>query len=1078
MKKVFYSLFLIFFLLLTNSKVLFSKIDNFTFVLKDESFANANIHFIENKGQIIDQFGNQRNDILFLLNQGNFKLQLRKSGFSYELSNYVKKISEINPFEKLLKLNEKIGINSKSNLLNFEKYDIKFHRVDIEFQNANCNTKIETDYKSTGFDNYYNIPNEPDGIQKVYNYQKITYKDIYPNIDLTFYIAHGNVKYDFIVNNNGDASQIRLAYSGADKLNLSEIGILEIETSLGTLKENIPSAYLISSERNYLPVKFVLDKNILSFQVNDYDKNKTLVIDPTIIWGTYYGGSGIDQGYGITRDQNNNIYFTGQTFSSSNIATSGSYQSTYGQTGDAFVVKFNSAGVRQWGTYFGSFLVDGGNAIAVDSSGNVFMTGYTTSVLGIASFGAHQTTLGGLSDAFLVKFNSSGSRQWATYYGGSNVELGFGVAADNSGNVYLTGETLSNNNIATTSGYQPNPGGYGDAFLVKFNSTGQRQWGTYYGASGVDLASGITCDNDGNVIIVGTTSSTDTIASSGSYQETNGGLSDAFIVKFDANCSRIWGTFFGGLLLDLGFGIAADNSNNLFITGQTESLLGISTLFSYQFLKSDSTDAYIAKFNSDGQRDWGTYYGGNGIDVGNSIASDNSGNIVLAGRTGSTNNMSSLDGYQPVYGGGSSDAFFAKFNTTGQRNWGSYYGGDSIDIGTSTVFDIQGNILITGYTLSSSGISTNGSHQAVKSGATDAFIGKFEGANLQTITTTPFSGSYCAGDVIEVSYTVNVPFYSGNIFIAQISDGLGNFDNPVNIGTLNSISSGTITATIPDSTTLSVAYKIRVIGTVPVIIGTDNGSYLSIFVKPFAVISGPNQVLPGSNHNYTTSSNFLITRYWSVTGGIINGSNTGATVNITWGNPGIGLLTLIKTNTVTGCKDTANLEVTISAPYQTHSIGLLSGWNQISSYISPQNPNLDSVMFAIKNKITIMKDGTGGMYIPLLSINTIGNWNLINGYSLYMSSQATLEIYGTKAIPESTPINLNQGWNLVSYIRDSSMLIASALATIVNNIAIVKDGTGGMFIPSLGINTIGNMSPGHAYSIYLTFAAILIYPAN
>ena len=187
-------------------------------------------------------------------------------------------------------------------------------------------------------------------------------------------------------------------------------------------------------------------------------------------WGTYYGGTAAEGAYHCATDASGNVYLAGDASSTTGIATTGAHQTTYGGgTDDAFLVKFNSSGVRQWGTYYGELTFDNDVSCATDASGNIYLSGTTSSTTGIATTGAHQTTFGGNYDAYLVKFNSSGVRQWGTYYGGSVGDHGYSCATDASGNIFLAGYTQSNSGIATTGAHQTTYGGGTDAFLVKFN---------------------------------------------------------------------------------------------------------------------------------------------------------------------------------------------------------------------------------------------------------------------------------------------------------------------------------------------------------------------------------------------------------------------------------------------------------------------------------------------------------------------------------------------------------------------------------------------------------------------------------
>lgn len=330
------------------------------------------------------------------------------------------------------------------------------------------------------------------------------------------------------------------------------------------------------------------------------------------LWGTYYGGTGDERGNSCFADPSGNIYLAGYTASSTGaiIATPGSHQSTFGGGPyDAFLVKFNSDGIRQWGTYYGgSGGYDIGHSVTVDDSGNVYMAGRTSTVSGfsIATPSSHQNTHGGDDDAFLVKFNSSGIRQWGTYIGGAGTDHGYSCAVDYSGNVYLAGNTrtTSTTEIATLGSHQSIHGGNWDAFLVQFNASGQRQWGTYYGGVANENGNSCAVDPNGNVYLAGDAGlSTGTIiATSGSHQNIHeGGTYDAFLAIFNSAGIRQWGTYYGGALTDQGESCAIDISGNIYLAGSTSSNSGtfIATSDSHQSMYGGaSKDAFLVKFNS------------------------------------------------------------------------------------------------------------------------------------------------------------------------------------------------------------------------------------------------------------------------------------------------------------------------------------------------------------------------------------------------------------------------------------------------------------------------------------------------
>ena len=378
-------------------------------------------------------------------------------------------------------------------------------------------------------------------------------------------------------------------------------------------------------------------------------------------WATYYGGSQDDMGISCAVDASGNVYMIGSTSSTSGIATAGAHETTIN---DGFLVKFNSSGVRQWGTYFEG----NGNACTTDASGNIYIVGLTNSTSGIATAGAHQTVMSGSGDAFLVKFNSSGVKQWGTYFGGSytlasGMETGLSCATDALGNVYMTGHTPSTSDIATAGAHQTIYGGSStDAFLVKFNSSGVIQWGTYYGGAGVDIGYSCATDATGNVYLAGDTQQEFLPASSGmttigAHQSAyGGGYSDGFLVKFDSNGLRQWGTYYGGSLLDVSFSCATDASGNVYMSGNTQSSAGIATSGAHQ---TTFNDAFLVSFNSSGVRQSGTYYGG----IKNVCTSDASGNVYMTGYTQSNSDIATAGAHQTANGNnGYSDAFLVKFN--------------------------------------------------------------------------------------------------------------------------------------------------------------------------------------------------------------------------------------------------------------------------------------------------------------------------------------------------------------------------------------------------------------------------------
>jgi hypothetical protein len=696
--------------------------------------------FIENKGQIIDQYGKPNNKVLYLFNGSELNVQLKRCGFSYDLFKFN---DESFPEDQFKSLTE------DTDLLRSEiKKTYNFHRVDVDLVNANPDAEIIAEDPCPYYSNYYNIIGNPNGITSVREFKKILYKEIYPSIDIEFTIDEvtGQAKYSFIVRPGGKIENIKLKYNGVvlgvfedDKQ--PDNNNLQLFTSLGTIIETIPESYMIlqGKQKKEAKIKFSqVDNNTIGFMNNSpftIGISDILVIDPSPErqWGTYYGGSKSDNGYDVVTDSYGNVCMIGSTTSLNNIATSGAYQDTILNSSydDIYIVKFDSTGNRIWGTYFGGENMDFSPSMAIDLGNNLFITGVTESQSNIATIGAYQEYGTACSstgwDAFIEKFNSNGFRIWGTYFGGEGDEFWNSIAVDEIGGVYICGNTDSDSCISTPGAqYETYGGGVRDAYLAKFDTSGTRLWATYYGGNNTDEANCVTTDNLGNVYIAGMTLSPDRIAAGG-FQNINGGCNDAFLAKFNSNGVRLWGTYYGSGSAEFGMGVAAYRSDCVYLAGYTSSSTGIATVGAHQESNAGGPyDGFLVKFSSNGSRIWGTYFGGEKEDNIYKVATNSAGDVIVAGRSFSTTNISSLDSYQdscetcPIW----CDVYMGKFNSIGQRIWSTYYGGEYNDMGMGLT-TANNNIYLSGLTASPDNIASPLSFQSSMGSAYDAFLVRF-----------------------------------------------------------------------------------------------------------------------------------------------------------------------------------------------------------------------------------------------------------------------------------------------------------------------------------------------------------------
>jgi hypothetical protein len=368
-------------------------------------------------------------------------------------------------------------------------------------------------------------------------------------------------------------------------------------------------------------------------------------------------------------------------------------------------------------------------------------------------------------------------RVWGTYYSGGSAEFGFTTTTDQSGNVYMGGNTGSNTTtlIATSGAHQTTYGGPSwDGFLVKFNTNGVRQWGTYYGGFGTEYIYGSVVDQSGNIYVAGSTQSTGpSIATVGSHQpNVGGGATDAYLAKFNTNGVRQWGTYYGGVGDETGYSCAVDPSGNVYLAGVTSTSVGtsITTVGSHQSsFGGNLYDGFLAKFNSAGTRLWGTYYGANQQEYAYNCCTDQLGNVYITGEAGTSSGteIATLGSHQSTFGGSSLDGYLVKFNSSGIRKWGTYYGGTGGDRGYDCAA-YGGFVYLAGVTTTSvsSVIATASAHQPNYGGGggNNAYLVQFDTNGVRQWGT--YYGGFITG---EIAYSCAVDAHGNPYLLGQTS---------------------------------------------------------------------------------------------------------------------------------------------------------------------------------------------------------------------------------------------------------------------------------------------------------------------
>jgi len=873
------------------------------------NIASKKLFFIENKGQIIDQYKQHRKDIDFKLDGGGMTIFCGAAKLHYQWSQYTGKPGDSN-------------------------MQVNTYRMDVQLVGANPKAQLVKEEVNSYYENHYS-PRLKDGMTAK-SYSRMVYKNIYPQIDWIIYCKGSELKYDFVVHKGGNPADIRLQYNGATATQLKN-GAFTATTPMGSITEEAPYSYEAATQKPVASA-YKLQDGVLSFDVVKQDAD--VVIDPNLVWATYYGGSGYDYGGQIAADDSGKIYFTGSTNSVSNIATTGAYSATKINSYENFLVCMNESCVRLWATYYGistNSVVAEPVGLAIDTINNsLYVCGNTQDTVNVSTPGAHQVAKSGGYDAYLMKFNFSGFRVWGTYYGGSGSEnYATDVETDPFGNVYLSGTTQSTNSIATTGAYNTTlpTGGIG-GFLVKFNGVGVRQWGTYlciHEISGsIDDGLNLTSDISGNVYVAGRAIGSCAVGTAGTHSQfpIEVGGNDIWLGKFNSSGSLIWATFYGGQGLDAVTALAVSDIGDVYMGGATYSDTGIATSTGFRTTKYVPTwyDGFIVRFNNLGRRVWGTYVG-DSIGIGaawgrqvNGIKVSENSRIVVSGvsynnRLTASNDLVTAGGFQPIRNS-TMDEVVGILDLSGKRLWGSFIGGNQdegyfgVGFGSGGLVLTKNNIYMVGLTSSTNLLAYgSGIHQNFNAGITDAYVVKIELDTFVAIRHPFTDTSLCVGDSFKVKTSVNHPFRSTNVFTVQLSNASGSFASPTVIGAKTANGNDSIKCFIPLTTVAGSGYRIRIVTSAPADTSETNGFDIRIKQMPTAVLATSNSpvCVDDTIKLYGSSSNTDVNYSWSGVGGFSSGAKDTVRANVVSAYAGNYVLAANRQGCIV--KDTVTIQV-------------------------------------------------------------------------------------------------------------------------------------------------------------------------
>ena len=501
---------------------------------------------------------------------------------------------------------------------------------------------------------FYYIGNDPRKWRTgVPQYGRVAYRDIYPGVDLVFYGNGDQLEYDVILGPHADLSRVRLRFDGAQRLALEPDGDLRIESSQGVLRQKKPLVYQeVAGQRRELAGQYLVEGHQVRFAVTGHDRGKGLVIDPGIVYSTYFGGTGDDTPTGMAVDATGNMYVTGYTTSKDFPDVSKTFTGGGGGGRDVFAIKLDPTGQ----TILYSVLLGGSNddraeAITVDSKGYTYLTGYTLSS-NFPTYNAYQANLKGLPDAFVTKLDASGNLVYSTYLGGASAQAesspataAWTVATDSAGDVYVAGETDTTDFPVTTGPLGRTPQN-GDAFTTELGSSGNMVFSTVIGGSGWESAYAIAVGT-GAIYVGGDSTSADLPVTSGAIQTHYAGTGsqedgDVWVAKLTPAGAVAALTYLGGSNDDDLASLCVDASNNVYLGGGTWSsdfpvtAGALQTKYGGEGIQQMG-DGWFAKLNGNlTTKLFASYFGGPGDETDSVVELDSVGNLYLVGATDST----------------------------------------------------------------------------------------------------------------------------------------------------------------------------------------------------------------------------------------------------------------------------------------------------------------------------------------------------------------------------------------------------------------------------------------------------------
>jgi len=685
------------------------------------------------------------------------------------------------------------------------------------------------------------------------SFSSVVYEEIRPGVDLVVESRPHALKYTLQAAPGADLRALRFRYAGARDVEILEGGTaVDVTTDVGTIREDGLHCFQEGpGGRHEVPARYAAaGPGEVEIVLGAYDPELPLTIDPVIGWSSFLGGAvspqGDDYGYSVAADGSGNVYVAGYTYCLDFPGVAGGLSSTLKGSLDGFLIKLAADGTSiLWATYLGGLAgPDYAYGVAVDASGNPYVVGNTNSSDFPTTAGAYDT-LFNFYDAFVMKFNASGTLAWSTFLGGTSTEYGEAIALDGSGNVYVGGYTYSSN-FPIVGGFDATVGTTPDGYVAKLNPTGTSLlWSSYLGGNDTDYVKGVAVDPSGNVYLAGYTYSSD-FPTTGGIDTVRGGTVDAFLTKVNATgASLAWSTYLGGASSDYAYGVTVttDATPEPVVVGYTFSSDFPTTATAYDKTYS-SQEAFVTRVASTGLAYvYSTFLGGTSSDYGYAVTPGPSGSVFVTGYTYSTNFPTTAGAYRTT-SLTTPDGFVTQVNSAGTGLTAStYLAGNASDTPRGIFVVPSGagaGIYVTGDTMSTDFPSPAPPRlDAALGGSRDAFVVKLPLTLAGADWASYLGGTQSLGD--DWGYDVAIdPSQANTLFVVGYTNTL---DFPTTAGldtTLGGSQDVFVTKVSTSGTTPSIVWSTYLGG-----VGMDNayGCAADSTGRPYVV-------------GYTSSSDF------------------------------------------------------------------------------------------------------------------------------------------------------------------------------------------------------------------------------